>query len=43
MPLLAFWLLAAVDDTTPDVISQVILFIVVYGLYEVSIFLVTPG
>ena len=26
--------------TPPDVISQVILFIVVYGLYEVSIFLV---
>ena len=26
--------------TPPDVISQVILFVVVYGLYEVSIFLV---
>ena len=26
--------------TPPDVITQVILFVVVYGLYEVSIFLV---
>jgi sec-independent protein translocase protein TatC len=26
--------------TPPDVISQVILFVVVYGLYEISIFLV---
>ena len=26
--------------TPPDVITQIILFIVVYGLYEVSIFLV---
>ena len=27
--------------TPPDVITQVILFVVVYGLYEVSIFLVS--
>ena len=26
--------------TPPDVITQIILFVVVYGLYEVSIFLV---
>ena len=26
--------------TPPDVITQVILFVVVYGLYEISIFLV---
>ncbi|WP_406870187.1 twin-arginine translocase subunit TatC [Thioclava sp. 'Guangxiensis'] len=33
-------LIVAAIATPPDVISQVILFVVVYGLYEVSIFLV---
>jgi sec-independent protein translocase protein TatC len=35
----AILILAAVV-TPPDVITQVILFVVVYGLYEISIFLV---
>jgi sec-independent protein translocase protein TatC len=33
-------LILAALVTPPDVITQVILFVVVYGLYEVSIFLV---
>ena len=33
-------LLLAALVTPPDVITQLILFVVVYGLYEVSIFLV---
>jgi len=33
-------LLLAALVTPPDVITQVILFVVVYGLYEISIFLV---
>jgi sec-independent protein translocase protein TatC len=35
----AILILAAVV-TPPDIITQVILFVVVYGLYEISIFLV---
>ncbi len=34
-------LLLAALVTPPDVVTQVILFVVVYGLYEVSIFLVS--
>lgn len=34
-------LLLAALVTPPDIITQVILFVVVYGLYEISIFLVT--
>ena len=37
--MVAILLLAALV-TPPDVITQVILFVVVYGLYEISIFLV---
>ena len=33
-------LVLAAIVTPPDVITQVILFVVVYGLYEISIFLV---
>ncbi|MTI03431.1 twin-arginine translocase subunit TatC, partial [Roseibium sp. RKSG952] len=33
-------LVLAAIVTPPDVITQIILFIVVYGLYEISIFLV---
>ena len=33
-------LILAALVTPPDVITQVILFVVVYGLYEISIFLV---
>lgn len=36
-------LVLAAIVTPPDVITQVILFVVVYGLYEVSIFLVSRG
>jgi sec-independent protein translocase protein TatC len=34
-------LLLAALVTPPDVVTQVILFVVVYGLYEISIFLVS--
>jgi len=34
-------LLLAALVTPPDVVTQMILFVVVYGLYEVSIFLVS--
>ena len=34
-------LVVAALITPPDVVTQVILFVVVYGLYEVSIFLVS--